>query len=119
MRSDGIPSLFPHEPEWRPGLEHDESKRTSIRFKMTLLQFYAHRFALRHGFGATHSAWKLFQQFAVDAYVKVEANNLNYIKLNQQQLRVEYYQGLMDLLTSNDAGKQGKIEIYPSSFAVI
>ena len=60
---------------------------------------------------------RLFQHFLVDAFACVELNNLNFVRLNQQLLRVELYRGLMDRLGQgyelNDIGQ--KVTILPSS----
>ena len=117
------PILFPYgEPGWRPGMDHLAEKRTAKRNYMNMLEFYAFRLSVRNEFSSILNAGKLFQQYAVDAYVKVEANNLNFIKLNQKQLRVEMYQGLMDFIHEHAEENQispGKVIILPSSFPVI
>ena len=68
----------------------------------------------------TMSADKLTQQWLVDSYLQVEANNLNYIRLHQQHLRAEQYQRLADYVANvadnnNDAGFP---VILPSRFEV-
>ncbi|UYV62947.1 hypothetical protein LAZ67_2002586, partial [Cordylochernes scorpioides] len=62
---------------------------------------------------------KLTQQFIVDAYVKMEANRLQYIKDNQSKLITEKYSGLMDHISAraeNENLNVGKAIILPSSF---
>ena len=44
------------------------------------------------------TAGKLTQQYIVDIHTKVEGDRLQYIRQNQNQLRVELYSGLMDYL---------------------
>lgn len=64
-------------------------------------------------------AGKLTQQFVVDAYCKIEAEHLNYIRLNQKKLRVEQYSRLQDYIRGRaeaDKYKIGKAVILPSSF---
>ncbi|RCV32727.1 hypothetical protein SETIT_7G026600v2 [Setaria italica] len=39
---------------------------------------------------------RLFQQFTVDTYVKIESSHLDYIRNNQGILRADLYQGLVD-----------------------
>ena len=114
------PLLFPNrEPGWRPQIDHVKERATKKRNKITLLQFYAFKCSTRNDFDIL-SGGKLFQQYAVDAYVKVETNNLYFIHKNQKELRVEYYQGLMDFINNLDASIQpGKVVILPSSFIVI
>ena len=45
---------------------------------------------------------RLFQQFAVDTYVKIESSRLDYIRNNQQELRADLYQGLVDSLHAGE-----------------
>ncbi|OXA46565.1 hypothetical protein Fcan01_18730 [Folsomia candida] len=62
---------------------------------------------------------KLTQQYFVDAYVKTEANRLNFCRQNQSTLRAEQYAGLMDYIhnAANDQGLiPGRAVILPSSF---
>ena len=59
----------------------------------------------------------LFQQYIVDGWTKVEGNNLNWLRHNQQHLRSETYPGLYDhLRTSNPDADIGRVVILPSSF---
>ncbi|XP_076032444.1 uncharacterized protein LOC143020167 [Oratosquilla oratoria] len=80
-------------------------------------EFYAYRLAIRGGFSPIHSGGKLFQQYIVDAYVKVEGCRLKFIPENQAQLRVAMYSGLMDHLARNNENEDpGVPVILPSSF---
>lgn len=89
------------------------------RTRVSQLQYYGYRLSVRNEFNPFLSAGKLTQQYLVDAYVKTEANRLNYIRQNQPKLRVEKYTGLMDHL-NNSAAEQGVLPgrtvILPSSF---
>ncbi|AQL03334.1 hypothetical protein ZEAMMB73_Zm00001d045868 [Zea mays] len=53
---------------------------------------------------------RLFQQFAVDTYIKIESSCLDFIRKNQDQLRADLYQGLVDSMLDGDvrAEKVGK-----------
>ncbi|XP_034936543.1 uncharacterized protein [Chelonus insularis] len=70
---------------------------------------------------------RLFQQWVVDSYVKVEEDRLNFSRFNQKQLRAESYEGLVDYLNkycngnnnhdnAHNSNNIGKIVILPSSF---
>ncbi len=83
---------------WHAGKEHVEERRTAKRVRVTQLQYYAYRLAIRNEFSILHHSGKLFQQFIVDAYVKTEGSRLNYLRFNQNNLRIELYQGLLDAL---------------------
>nr|XP_042913564.1 uncharacterized protein LOC122273596 [Parasteatoda tepidariorum] len=75
--------------------------------------------AIRSEFSLLHSSGKLFQQFIVDVYVRTEGSRLNYLRLNQKDLRVELYQGLLDALQSeahSNNVKLGKLISLQSTF---
>jgi hypothetical protein len=118
------PILFPKgELGWSPGMEHVKEKQTLKRINLTLDQYYSYKISIKEFFSPIFASGKLFLQYLVDGYVKVEANNLNFIKQNQRQLRVEMYQGLYDHVNSNDTIENcfepGKVVLLPSSFSVI
>lgn len=59
----------------------------------------------RPGFNQLLHAGRLTQQFIVDAFLKIESNRLNWFRVNQKDLRVEQYLGLMDYV-QKEANKQ-------------
>lgn len=60
--------------------------------------FYRFQISVKNEFSTILNGGRLFQQYCVDSYVKVEANRIRFIQMNQTQLRVENYTGLMDYL---------------------
>ena len=89
------------------------------RARLSLNEFYAFRVAMRNNFSTIHLSRLLLQQYLVDAFTKIEGNELAYIRTHQQQLRVESYQGLMDHIEQRaqaDDVNVGRIIILPSSF---
>ncbi|CAF4463959.1 unnamed protein product [Rotaria sp. Silwood2] len=112
------PLLFPRGDEgWHQDLEKTDQSRKRTRISM--LQSYSYRLAVRQTFNAIHYAGKLFQQYIVDAYVKTEQNRLAFHRQNQKALRVELYQGLMDHFANEaviEGLKPGRVIILPSSF---
>uniref|UniRef100_K3Y1Y3 ATP-dependent DNA helicase n=1 Tax=Setaria italica TaxID=4555 RepID=K3Y1Y3_SETIT len=61
---------------------------------------------------------RLFQQFAVDTYVKIESSRLDYIRNNQDILRADLYQGLVDSWRTGveDADEVGKRTVLSPTF---
>ncbi|PWZ40263.1 ATP-dependent DNA helicase PIF1 [Zea mays] len=61
---------------------------------------------------------RLFQQFAVDTYIKIESSRLDFIRKNQDRLRADLYQGLVDSMLDGDirAEKVGKRIVLSPSF---
>eukprot|EP00794_Sanderia_malayensis_P013488 gene13488-biopygen10771 len=108
----------------------DQAQRHQTR--VTPSQFYTHRIQVRDDFSALHLSRLLFQQYLVDAFTKIEDNDLTYIRSHQKDLRVESYKGLMDhlyrraeqqnlLAQAHNPGTAqhvdvGRVIILPSSF---
>jgi hypothetical protein len=61
---------------------------------------------------------KLFQQFIVDAYTCIEEACLRWVRDNQEDLRREFYSGLMDVILRGDSDLLivGKHVVLPSTF---
>ncbi|XP_074314952.1 uncharacterized protein LOC141651129 [Silene latifolia] len=59
-----------------------------------------------------------FQQYVVDMYVKIENTRLDYFRNNQETIRAELYQGIIDTVGTgeNRAANIGKRVILPPTF---
>ncbi|KAL6640358.1 hypothetical protein ACP70R_022207 [Stipagrostis hirtigluma subsp. patula] len=80
---------------------------------------YCYKFQMRPGiFNPIMYGKRLFQQFAVDTYVKFESSRLDFQRHNQKQIRADLYQGLMDSLHVGEgrACAVGKRTILSTSF---
>ena len=89
------PSIFPN---GERGWSLDFKKRTGV----TMLEYCAYRLAVRTGFSLLHRSRKLFHQLIVDWYLRVEAETLRFLQMNQDKLRVDSYKGLQDYITNDD-----------------
>ncbi|KYN16225.1 DNA repair and recombination protein pif1, mitochondrial [Trachymyrmex cornetzi] len=86
--------------------------------RITREQYIKYRIAIRDEFN-TFLRGRLFQQWLVDSYVKIEKDRINYCKDHQKELRTETYQGLKDymqMMANNLNGRIGKMVILPSTF---
>lgn len=114
-----FPLLFPSgELGWHEHLQHRAEKQTA-RNRLTMLQFYQYRLAIRNTFSPLFYAEKLFHEYCVLAYVRIESQRLHFLRTNQKQLRAEKYNNLMDTLYNEDSesGQNiGKMIILPSSY---
>ncbi len=63
-----------------------------------------------------HNSGRLFQQYIVDQYARIDQDRLRYLQQNQQQIRSELYQGLEDHINANDGGRVGQRTVLPSSY---
>ncbi|XP_015189381.1 PREDICTED: uncharacterized protein LOC107073305 [Polistes dominula] len=107
--------FFPHgESGWEPNLAL--RSYTGEFNTISLLQYKIAQLKIKSGvFNPLLHGGKLLQQGAVDSYLQVEANNLNFIKLNQKKLRVDYYKGLVDYVNNNSTDTSRPI-LLPSTF---
>jgi PIF1-like helicase/Helitron helicase-like domain at N-terminus len=106
--------LFPRGDDgWHINIPLIESLK---RKKVTPMQFYSYRLQIRNGDWLQY-AGRLYQQYIVDQYAKIEQERLNYLKLNQSTLRTEMYQGAVDAMNTGDVSNNvGRRIILPSSF---
>ena len=63
---------------------------------------------LFHGALLTH-------QYFVDQYIKVEENNLDYIRFNQPKLKAANYRGLADAVAQGEGRQEGTYVVLPST----
>ncbi|XP_076951980.1 uncharacterized protein LOC143625563 [Bidens hawaiensis] len=93
------------------------SGRKNIR--LTLNMYYSFIMHDRHyHYSLILRSGRLFQQYLVDAYICIEQNRLDYVRLNQNLFRTEFLQGVHDAIAKGDTeGRSvGKCVILPSSF---
>ncbi|XP_031116667.1 uncharacterized protein LOC116020327 [Ipomoea triloba] len=90
-------------------------KRSSISCR----EYYAYKFQVRASDNSLllHTG-RLFQQFIVDIYIKVETQRLDYFRKKQQLFRSENFQGLVDSVGTGAVfgNEVGRRVILPSSF---
>lgn len=82
------------------------------------MKFYAYRLMIRENQENYLLKYgKLFHQYAVDMYVKIESERLAYLRFNQSKLRSEAYIHLRDAL-NNDGNVRnvGQLTILPGTF---
>ena len=88
--------------------------------KVTRMAYIKYRMAVRdQDFNLFIRGRRLFQQWVVDNYVKIEKDRIMFSKNNQHKLRVESYTGLYNYLnkTAEDNNYSlGKVTVLPSSF---
>ncbi|XP_065674146.1 uncharacterized protein LOC136091089 [Hydra vulgaris] len=114
------PLFFPRgDAGWHNQLVHNPERATLVRNYVTLSQFYNYRLSFRQYFCSLFYGKKLFQQYAVDAYVKIEGQCLAFITNNQNKLRSEQYDALHEHVNNiaNERNiRPGRVVILPSSY---
>jgi hypothetical protein len=86
--------------------------------RVTQMQYYSYFLQYRlEYFNTLLYAGRLLQEYIVDAYAQIEQSRLQWIRNNQDSLRVEVYQGLADAIVSGaDLNQIGTPTILPSTF---
>jgi len=98
---------------------HCNLRKINSNKRVTRGQYIKYRMAIRDEFNVFLLGRRLFQQWLVDSYVKIEKDRINYCKEHQKELRTETYQGLRDYMqtmANNLHGRIGKMVILPSTF---
>nr|XP_027071785.1 uncharacterized protein LOC113696591 [Coffea arabica] len=94
-------------------------KKKRQRPTVSCREYYAYKFQMRDGDQSNllHID-RLFQQYSVDSYVKLETSRLEFHRNKQNKLRTEAYQGLLDIIAkgNTNASDVGKRIILPASF---
>jgi hypothetical protein len=57
-----------------------------------------------------HYFGKLYHQYIVDQYAKIECTRLTFIRFNQEKIRAELYGGLMDALNERNCVRGNSVE---------
>ncbi|OAD65337.1 hypothetical protein PHYBLDRAFT_176249 [Phycomyces blakesleeanus NRRL 1555(-)] len=71
--------------------------------KVTAMQWYSSRLMYcKNSLHLLHLFGRLFQQYIVDMYAKIEHNRIIFIAKNQKRLRVDLYSGVQDAMNLND-----------------
>ncbi|XP_020262380.1 uncharacterized protein LOC109838340 [Asparagus officinalis] len=83
-------------------------------------EYYCYKFQIRDTRQSTvlTSAGRLFHQYAVDMYIKLETTRLNYFRKKQSEIRAELFQGIVDSVAAGEAKacQVGKRIVLPSLF---
>ena len=106
--------LFPlGEDGWHLNILHSKE-----RGNVTTMEYYPYRLMVRSRLSPLHLSGRLFHQYAVDVYAKIEQQRLNYIRTNQKKICVDLYYGLADAVAAGDVDSRelGHKIVLPSSY---
>ena len=107
--------IFPYaDVGWRPGIQQAGGSTSQI----TEMTFYSYHLMQRQNFKILLKCSRLFHQYIVDQYAKIEQERLNYCLYHQSELRSELYQGLSDSVNAGDTdgSSVGRKIVLPSTF---
>ncbi|KAJ9558517.1 hypothetical protein OSB04_013131 [Centaurea solstitialis] len=97
--------------------EEEANGRTS-RNKVTMRNYYCYKFQIRAHPNVILLGGRLFQQFVVDVYIKIETARLSFIARNQTRIRSDLYQGIVDCVNAGEVqpARIGQRIVLPATF---
>ena len=107
------PLLFPNGTDgWHVNLKLQNGR------KLTAMVYYRYHIMIRQNVSVLLRAKRLFQQYLVDAYCKIETERLQFLRREQTTLRADCYQDLRDAILDRDGDPNnvGRRIILPSTF---
>ncbi|XP_070028974.1 uncharacterized protein [Nicotiana sylvestris] len=96
-------------------LQKGNRKRDTVSCR----EYYCYKFQLRDNeTNEVLHCGRIFQQFIVDVYIKLETQRLDFFSFNPDLFRIEVLQGLLDVLRcgEREASKIGKKTFLPVTF---
>lgn len=95
------------------------AQKNKTRAQVSFREYYSYKLQVRPSQKSILlHAGRLLQQYVVDMYVKIETSRLDYFRNNQNEIRAELYEGIVDCVKSGEtrAAMIGKRIILPSFF---
>ena len=71
---------------------------------------------MQNDFNVLHYGGKLFQQWIVDQFAKIDQCRLNFFRDNQTTIRADLYAGLIDAIENDDFKNAGQPLILPGTY---
>ncbi len=94
----------------------DNGDKKDCEKNMSPVEFYKYRLQVRKDDENTlMRSRRLTQQYATDAYAKVEGQRLKWVRSHQKEIRADKYKGLLDAVDANDGVNAGQKVILPPS----
>ena len=114
--------LFPTgQLSWHPTIEY--TTQDGKRKYVTMSEHHRYRLFIRPIHVESNHLFltcNLYQEYVCETWAVAEQNRLNWVRLHQQELRVDVYKGLVDAVAANsdaDMNQLGSRFILPSSFS--
>nr|XP_043615266.1 uncharacterized protein LOC122587219 [Erigeron canadensis] len=98
--------------------EGSNTNRGKERKTVSMREYYCYKFQIRPTENVILLGGRLYQQFVVDIYIKIETSRLQFHENNQDRIRVDLYQGIVDCVNAGEAraSRIGRRVVLPASF---
>ncbi|XP_076951538.1 uncharacterized protein LOC143624931 [Bidens hawaiensis] len=91
-----------------------EGRRKTVAMR----EYYCYKFQIRSAENALLFGGRLLQQFGVDVYIKLETSRLHFLLRNQDKIRADLYQVIVDCIHAGEVhpNRIGKQIVLPACF---
>ncbi|XP_076927855.1 uncharacterized protein LOC143591556 [Bidens hawaiensis] len=98
--------------------ETEDVNRQGSRTTVTMREYYCYKFQIRSAENVLLFGGRLLQQFGVDVYIKLETSRLQFCERNQDKIRADLYQGIVDCVHAGEVRptRAGQRIVLPASF---
>ncbi|XP_024984010.1 uncharacterized protein LOC112519921 [Cynara cardunculus var. scolymus] len=98
--------------------DHEGGSSGKGRKTVTMRDYYCYKFQIRSSNNIILLGGRLFQQFVVDMYIKIETTRLSFIERNQTKKISDLYQGVVDCVYAGEVqpSRIGQRVVLPVSF---
>ncbi|XP_060170295.1 uncharacterized protein LOC132601203 [Lycium barbarum] len=95
-------------------MQKGKRKRNTVSCR----EYYCYKLQIRNDENIILHYGRLFQQYAVDEWIKIESQRLDFASLNQDLFRIDMLEGLLDMLRrgEREASQIGRNRYHPHSF---
>ncbi|KAJ9566736.1 hypothetical protein OSB04_002702 [Centaurea solstitialis] len=98
----------------------EDLEETNVRRgrKVSMREYYCYKFQIRSNDNVILLGGRLFQQFVVDVYIRIETSRLEFCERNQAKIRADLYQGVVDCVNAGEVqpSRVGQRVVLPASF---
>ncbi|XP_076937089.1 uncharacterized protein LOC143604518 [Bidens hawaiensis] len=98
--------------------ETEDVNRQGSRTTVAMREHYCYKFQIRSAENVLLFGGRLLQQFGVDVYIKLETSCLQFCERNQDKIRADLYQGIVDCVHAGEVRptRVGQRIVLPASF---
>ncbi|XP_076893331.1 uncharacterized protein LOC143545295 [Bidens hawaiensis] len=96
----------------------NDVNRQGSRTTVAMREYYCYKFQIRSVENVLLFGGRLLQQFGVDVYIKLETSRLQFCERNQDKIRADLYQGIVDCVHAGEVRptRVGQRIVLPASF---
>nr|XP_043639138.1 uncharacterized protein LOC122610211 [Erigeron canadensis] len=98
--------------------EGSNARTGNSKKTVSMREYYCYKFQIRPTENVILLGGRLLQQFSVNIYIKIEMSRLQFYEHNQDTIRADFYQGIVDCVNAGEvnSNRVGRRIVLPASF---